>query len=147
MEANNERSMVISQFVAPMQANLYGNMHGGELLSLLDKVAYACSTHYCRQHTVTLAVEQVIFKEPIHIGELIHCYACVNYVGNTSMLVGIKVMARDLVTGNERHTNSCYFTMVAIDKKGKPVKVPTFEPITDEDKRRYENAKARRASR
>ena len=93
---------------------------------------------------MTLSVDKVLFKEPIHIGELVTFKAQVNYTGSSSMEVGIKVIAENMKTGKLRHTNSCYFTMVAIDDNKKPAKVPQYQPVTDADKERWERAKKRR---
>jgi acyl-CoA hydrolase len=92
-------------------------------------------------------MDRVVFHEPIHLGELVTAKASVNFVGRTSMEVGVNIEAENLVTGQRRHTNSCYVTFVAIDKEGRPVSVPPVVPDTDEEKRRYENAKVRRARR
>lgn len=144
IETDDRRSLMMSEMMTPEKANFAGNIHGGYLLQLLDKVAYACAARYSGHYVVTLSVDQVLFKRPIHIGELINCYANVNYVGRTSMEVGIKVVAENLETGETRHTNSCYFTMVALDKKQKPVQVKPLELRTGLDRRRNEEAIARK---
>ncbi len=141
------KSLTMSEIMTPSMANFTGHVHGGDLLSFLDKVAYACATRYSSCYVVTLSVDQVFFKQPIYIGELVTAYASINHVGKTSMEVGIRVVAQDLKTGNERHTNSCYFTMVAIDEHGKPTRVPNLVCNTDEEKRREREATARRTAR
>lgn len=143
-EQDDRRHLIMSEMMTPEKANFAGNIHGGYLLQLLDKVAYACAARYSSHYVVTLSVDQVIFKQPIHIGELITCHATVNYVGRTSMEVGIKVISEDLTTGEMRHTNTCYFNMVALDKKGKPVRVKPLELRNGLDERRYEEAIARK---
>lgn len=143
-ELDDRRSLTMSEMMTPEKANFAGNIHGGNLLQLLDKVAYACAARYSGHYVVTLSVDQVIFKRPIHIGELITCYANVNYVGRTSMEVGIKVVAENLETGEIRHTNSCYFTMVSLDKESKPATVKPLELRNDLDRRRYEEAVVRK---
>lgn len=145
--ADDNRSLTMSEIMSPDKANFAGHVHGGHLLSLLDRVAYACAARYARCYVVTLSVDQVRFEQPIEVGELITCYATVNYVGRTSMEVGIRVEATHLRTGQQRHTNSCYFTLVAVDDNGKPSPAPPFTPTTKEDKRRFEQAKERRALR
>ena len=140
-------SVVMAEIMTPDMANFHGNVHGGHILKLLDRVAYACASRYSGKYIVTLSVDQVIFKEPIHVGELVSFYASVNYVGNTSMEIGIRVIAENLITQQKRHTNTCYFTMVALDKEGKPVKVQPLQLKTDEQKRRYEDALIRREQR
>lgn len=139
-EMDDRRSLSMSEVMTPEKANFAGNIHGGNLLQLLDKVAYACAARYSGHYVVTLSVDQVLFKQPIHVGELVTCLANINYVGRTSMEVGIKVTAENLETGDIRHTNSCYFTMVALDKKNKPVGVKPLVLRDDIDRRRNEEA-------
>ena len=93
--------------VTPEMTNFGGKMHGGELLKLLDQVAYTCAMRYCGNYVVTIAVNNVLFKESIAIGELLHFQAAVNYTGNTSMVIGIRVTAENLESGEVRHTNTC----------------------------------------
>jgi acyl-CoA hydrolase len=108
-------------------------------------VAYVCATRYSGCATVTLSVDQILFKKPIFVGELVTFYASVNYVGKTSMEIGIRVEAENLKTGERRHTNTCYFTMVAIDAVGKPTPVNPLVLRNDIDRYRFEEAKLRRA--
>ena len=119
-------------------------MHGGDLLKLLDQVAYACATRYCGGYVVTMSVDQVIFKQSIPVGTLVTFLASVNFTGKTSMEVGIKVIAENIQKGIATHTNSCFFTMVAVDEKGRPTPVPPLVPETDVDKRRFHDGKRRR---
>ena len=137
----------LNVLVTPQMANFNGNMHGGELLKILDKAAYICASKYSGHYCVTLSVDKVNFKQSIKIGELLTLLAKVNYTGRTSMEIGIKVIAEDIRNDIVRHTNSCFFTMVAVDENGKPVEVPTLEPKTVEDKRRLQNAEERRKQR
>lgn len=146
-QSNDRRMIVMSEIMTPDMANFQGNVHGGQILRLLDHVAYACASRYSGKYIVTLSVDQVIFKEPIHVGELVSFHACVNFVGNTSMEVGIRVVAEDLLVHTQRHTNTCYFTMVAVDEKGKPTKIPPLTIETETQRRRYEEALARREMR
>ena len=136
--------LIMSELMMPDTANFSGNVHGGELLRLLDQVAYSCASRYSGNMCVTLSVDQVMFKEPIHVGELVNYYASVNLVGRTSMEIGIRVEAQNIRTGEVRHTNSCYFTMVAVED-GKPVPVPPLEITTERQRCRYEKAKKRKA--
>lgn len=144
---SQKKSLIMSEIMTPNMTNFTGNVHGGYLLSLLDKVAYACACRYSGLQVVTLSVDRVVFKEPLHVGDLVTCYANVNFVGKTSMEVGIKVMAEDLRTGHERHTNTCYFTMVAVDKHHKPASIPPLTLDNDVDKRRFTEAQYRRELR
>ena len=136
--------LIMSELMMPDTANFSGNVHGGELLRLLDQVAYSCASRYSGNYCVTLSVDKVLFKEPIHVGELVTFYASINYTGRTSMEVGIRVEAQNIRTGEVRHTNSCYFTMVAVED-GKPVAVPPLEINTPRQRCRYERAKKRKA--
>jgi acyl-CoA hydrolase len=146
-ETDDRRSIIMSEVMTPEKSNFAGNIHGGYLLSLLDRVAYACAARYAGQYVVTLSVDEVIFKEPVHVGELVMCYASVNYVGRTSMEVGIRVVAENLRTQDRRHTNSCYFTMVAVDKNLKPTPVTPLTLETETHKQRYLEAKLRKEMR
>nr|VFJ55956.1 MAG: Acyl-CoA hydrolase [Candidatus Kentron sp. FW]VFJ59774.1 MAG: Acyl-CoA hydrolase [Candidatus Kentron sp. FW] len=136
----------MTTLVSPQQANFSGVMHGGELMKLLDQVAYTCAARYCGHYAVTLSVDSILFKQSVRIGELLTCFASVNYTGKTSMEIGIKVIAEDISSKFVRHTNTCYFTMVAMED-GEPVSVPPLELTTETQRRRFEDAKARRKAR
>ena len=133
--------------MTPDMANFSGKVHGGALLNLLDRVAFSCASRYSKQYAVTLSVDQVLFKEPIHVGELVTFRASINDTGRTSMEVGIRVEAENIRSGQRRHTNSCYFTMVAVDDGGHPVRVPELVPATPIDIRRHKAARLRRTLR
>ena len=120
----DQRSVIMSEVMTPNMVNFHGNIHGGFILAMLDRVAYVCSARYSGKNVVTLSVDKVVFKEPIYVGELVTFYANINYVGKTSMEVGIRVVAENLLTSKSRHTNTCYVTMVAVDEQGKPTRVP-----------------------
>ncbi|QKX18269.1 acyl-CoA thioesterase [Microbulbifer sp. YPW1] len=144
MEKPRDHQLSMSVLMTPDMANFTGKVHGGELLSYLDKVAYACASRYAGRYVVTLSVDRVMFRQSINVGELVTFLASVNYTGNTSLEVGIKVVTEDIRTRVVRHTNSCYLTMVALDDDGKPVKVPPFKPQTLVEKQRFEAAMLRR---
>lgn len=141
-----QHKLTMTVLMTPDMANFAGNVHGGTILKLLDQTAYACASRYAGSYVVTLSVDQVTFKEPIYVGELVTLLATVNYVGNTSMEIGIKVIAEDIQKRKVRHTNSCFFTMVAI-KDGKPIKVPALEPQGELEQRRFAAAKLRKELR
>ncbi len=105
--------------MTPDMANFSGKVHGGALLNLLDRVAFSCASRFSQRYAVTLSVDQVVFRQPIHVGELVTFRAAINYAGRTSMEVGIRVEAENIRSGARRHTNSCYFTMVAVDEEGR----------------------------
>ncbi len=142
---NHELTMTV--LMTPDMANFSGNVHGGTILKLLDQVAYACASRYAGRYVVTLSVDQVMFREPIHVGELVSFLASVNYTGRTSMEIGIKVVTEDIRRQTVRHANSCFFTMVALDDASQPVVVPPLVPVTPDQHRRFEAAKVRRQLR
>src|SRR3954467_3714496 len=133
--------------MTPDMSNFAGNVHGGTLLKYLDQVAYTCATRYAKNYAVTLSVDQVVFREPIHVGELVTFQASVNRTGRTSLEIGVRVTTEDLVHQVVRHTNSCYFTMVAVGPDGRAVPVPPWEPRTAEERRRHAAAGRRRELR
>ena len=133
--------------MTPDMANFSGNVHGGTILKLLDQVAYACASRYAGRYVVTLSVDQVMFRQPIHVGELVTFLASVNYTGSSSMEIGIKVIAENIRSKVVRHANSCFFTMVAVDDAGKPAQVPALTPATPDEQRRWAAAKVRRELR
>ena len=144
---DNTRFLSMTVLMTPDMANFSGNVHGGAILKLLDQVAYACASRYSGQYVVTLSVDQVTFKQPIHVGELVTFLAAINHVGRTSMEVGIKVVAENIHTRVSRHTNSCYFSMVAVDGQGRPVEIPGFEPANEEERARFAKAVRRKSLR
>lgn len=145
--AHDPSQLEMVVLMTPDMANFSGKVHGGALLNLLDRVAYSCASRFSQQYAVTLSVDQVVFRQPIHVGELVTFSASVNFAGRTSMEIGIRVEAEDLRTGERRHTNSCYFTMVAVDEEGKPTPVPELALETDVKRRRARQADVRRTLR
>ena len=133
--------------MTPDMANFSGNVHGGTILKLLDQAAYACASRYAGRYVVTLSVDQVMFRQPIHVGELVSFLASVNYTGSSSMEIGIKVVAENIRSQVLRHANSCFFTMVAVDDAGRPTAVPPLTPVTPDECRRFAAAKMRRQLR
>jgi uncharacterized protein (TIGR00369 family) len=142
-----EKSLQMTVLMTPEMANFSGNVHGGSILKLLDQVAYACAARYCGAYVVTLSLDQVSFKRPIRVGELVSFRANVNYVGGTSLEVGVKVIAEDLKSNRKRHTNSCYFTMVAMGDDGKPIKAPPLQIETEFERKLQEAALMRKRMR
>jgi len=142
-----ESEAIVSELMMPQHANLMGNVFGGVILALVDRVAAVCAIRHARRQCVTVSVDKVDFREPIHVGELITAFARVNFAGKTSMEVGVKIVAENLLTGEKRHTNSCYVTYVALDDNGRPTAVPPVVPETADEKRRYERAAKRRTTR
>jgi len=139
--------MSMTVLMTPDTANFSGNVHGGNILKLLDQVAYACASRYAGAYVVTLSVDQVMFRQPIHVGELVTFLASVNHTGTSSMEVGIKVLAENIRTQQKRHVNSCFFTMVAVDDERKPQTVPSLRPFSSDEKRRFAAAETRKTMR
>jgi acyl-CoA hydrolase len=147
MNALPSPELGMTVLMTPDMANFAGNVHGGHLLKLLDQVAYACASRYAGRYVVTVSVDQVLFRQPIHVGELVSFLAAVNHTGRSSMEVGIKVVAEDAHTQGRRHVNSCYFTMVAVDEEGRPTDVPARVPSDALQTRRFHQAALRKRSR
>lgn len=131
----------ITELMIPSFANFSGKVHGGTLLSLMDKVAYVCAAKHSGAYCVTVSVDGVEFREPVEVGELVSLAASVNYVGNSSMIVGIRVESMKPKTGAVKHTNSCYFTMVAKNEDGTLMQVPELILESSVDVRRFYDAK------
>ncbi|MBT2773842.1 acyl-CoA thioesterase [Halomonas sp. ISL-60] len=145
LPGQHELSMTV--LMTPDMANFSGKVHGGAILKKLDEVAFACASRYSGHYVVTLSVDQVLFKQPIHVGELVTFLASVNHVGRSSMEVGIKVVAEDIRNKLIRHTNSCYLTMVAVDEDGKPANVPPLSLATPLQQLRFDKAALRKKLR
>jgi len=147
MKTVKESQHESSQLMMPQDANNMGHVFGGVVLSMMDKTAAIAALRHCRLPVVTASIDRVDFREPIHMGDLLVMKASVNYVGRTSMEVGVRVEAEDLLTGNRRHTNSCYLTFVAVDRNGRPIEIPGLQPESPVEILRYEAAEARRRVR
>jgi acyl-CoA hydrolase len=142
-----EKNLLMTVLMTPDMANFSGHVHGGSLLKLLDQVAYACAAKYCKSYVVTAALDQVFFRQQVHVGELVTFMAHINHVGRSSMEIGIKVVAENLRTHEKRHTTSCYFTMVALDEDGLTLAVPQLTLETEAEKRRFAGAEIRKKLR
>jgi uncharacterized protein (TIGR00369 family) len=127
----------VSELMIPAYANFGGKIHGGIILSMMDKVAYACSSKHSGHYCVTVSVENVDFLHPVEVGEMVTLHAAVHYVGKSSMVIGIKVIAENFRLRTAKHTNTSYFTMVAKDDDGKPTQVPGLILETKEDVKRF----------
>ena len=129
----------ISQLMLPSHSNFSGKIHGGYILSLLDQIAFACASKFSGNYCVTASVETVNFLKPIEVGELVNMKASVNYVGTSSMIIGIRVEAENIQTGEIKHCNSSYFTMVAKDTNGNKTSIPGLILSDNNDVRRFIN--------
>lgn len=121
-------------------------MHGGYILNLMDQIAFACSSKHSQNYCVTASVNRVDFLNPIEVGELVTLKASINYTGRTSMVVGVRVEAENVTTGEKRHCNSSYFTMVAKDKNGKNIRIPGLRISNKEELRRFARSVERKTS-
>ena len=136
-----------SELMMPHHANNLGHVFGGVMLSMMDKTAAVAAFRHCRLNVVTASIDRVDFREPIHVGDLVVMKSSVNFVGRTSMEVGVRVEAEELLTGRRRHTNSCYLTFVAVDRNGRPIEIPGIVPESADQQRRYQAAQQRREVR
>lgn len=134
----------ITELMIPSYSNFGGKIHGGILLSLMDKVAYVCAAKHANNYCVTASIDTVDFLHPVEVGELVSLLASVNYVGNTSLVVGIRVISENIKNNSVKHTNTSYFTMVAKDEHNKPAKVPGLILENREQVRRFIEARRRK---
>ena len=145
---DDERKVLeMTVLMTPDMANFSGKVHGGALLNWLDRVAFSLASRYSGRYAVTLSVDQVTFKQPIHVGELVSFKASVNHTGRSSMEIGIRVEAENIPSGTRRHTNSCYFTMVAVDETGRPTEIPPLTPQDELQVHRWRAAELRKELR
>ena len=138
---------VITELMVPSYANFGGKVHGGTLMSLMDKLAYVCASKHAGNYCVTVSVDNVQFLLPVEVGEVVSLMGSVNYVGKKSLVVGIKVVTENLQEGSSKHTNTCYFTMVAKSADGSTADVPPLILESEEDVRRFCSALQRRRIR
>jgi acyl-CoA hydrolase len=143
----SESKTVISTQMLPSDANPTGNVHGGSILKMVDVAAGVTALRHARENTVTASIDRMDFYNPVYVGNLLTLKASVNYVGKTSMEIGVRIEAENLKTGKITHTGSSYLTYVAIDENGRPTEVPNVVPETPVEKRRWEAGKKRREER
>lgn len=129
--------LVMTQLMLPSHSNFRGFIHGGYVLSLMDQVAFACSSKHSGYFCVTASVNKVDFLNPIEVGDLLTLKASINYTGRTSMVVGLRIESENIKSGVIKHCNSSYFTMVAKDDEGKGVPIPGLILDTEESVRRF----------
>ncbi|MEO0897727.1 MAG: acyl-CoA thioesterase [Bacteroidota bacterium] len=133
----NDSKITMSQLMLPSHSNFSGKIHGGYILNLMDQIAFACASKHSGNYCVTASVNRVDFLNPIEVGELVTLKASINYTGRTSMVVGLRVESQNIQTGESKHCNSSYFTMVAKDEEGKNVAVPGLILDSVDSIRRY----------
>jgi acyl-CoA hydrolase len=145
--APRESGVTLSQFMELSSANIQGNVHGGEIMRLIDTAAGIAAARHAHGPAVTVALDEMVFLHPVSVGNVVVVKASVNDAGRTSMEVGVRVEAEDLTTGRVTHTSSAYLVFVALDAELRPRPVPPVEPETDEERRRQAEARIRRESR
>jgi len=143
----SDTKVEIAQVMMPEHSNAAGNVHGGYILKLVDQAGAIVAARHTHGNVVTASLDRMDFISPVYVGNLVFAKASINYVANTSMEIGVRVEAECLRTGTHTHVGSAYLTFVALDKEDKPVKIPQIIPETEDEKRRYEEAKKRREFR
>jgi len=142
-----ETAVQMAQMMLPSHANPVGNVHGGEIMKMIDDAAGAVAIRHARGNVVTASIDRIDFREPVYVGNFVLLRASVNCVGTSSMEIGVRVEAEDLRTGQVRHTASAYLTFVALDPSGRPVPVPPLVLETEEQRRRCEAGELRKQER
>ena len=140
-------SVIMAQVMNPADANPAGNIHGGVIMKLIDTVAGVAAIRHAKILTVTASIDRLDFHHPVFVGDFLTLTASVNFVGRTSMEVGVRVESENLLTGEKRHTSSAYLTFVAIDRDNRPIPLPPLTLETEEQKRRNSEALARKETR
>ncbi|BBH54477.1 acyl-CoA thioesterase [Fluviispira sanaruensis] len=143
----HDKSIEMTVLMTPDMVNFSGKVHGGAIMRLLDQVAYVCASRYSGHYVVTLSADQVFFRHPIHVGELVTFLANVNYTGKSSMEIGIKVVSENTRTRIRNHVLSSYFTMVAVDENSRPVEIAKVDVTSNKDQERFESALQRKKMR
>ena len=136
----DETEVKAAQLMTPELANIFGNIHGGHVMHFVDNIAFVCATRFARTVCATVSIDRMDFHAPVHVGELLHFVARINYVGRTSLQIEVEVSSENVTTGQVRHTNTSQLTFVAL-KNGKPTPVPRLTCRTREDKMCYLRAK------
>ncbi|QNM86929.1 acyl-CoA thioesterase [Polaribacter pectinis] len=132
-----ESQLTITELMLPSHSNFSGKIHGGHILNLMDQIAFACASKHSSNYCVTASVNKVDFLNPIEVGELVTLKASINYTGRTSMVVGLRVESENIRTGEKKHCNSSYFTMVAKDENGKSAPIPGIILTCKDEVRRF----------
>ena len=137
------KRLFMTRLMTPEMANFSGKVHGGHILKLLHEAAFSCASRYCQTYVVTAALDSVIFKNPIMVGDLATFKCNVNYVGRSSMEIGIKVEGEKISEKKTYHAISCYFTMISVDENGKPQEVPRLNLETEIEEKLFQAGKMR----
>jgi len=147
MKKVTDSSVTIVQQMIQVDANLSGNVHGGTIMKLIDSTAGIVAARHTGANVVTASIDRLDFHRPVFVGDLLRLSASINFAGKTSMELGVRVEAENVITGNVRHTASAYLTFVALDRSGKPMAVPPIEFETETEQRRCQEAQTRRERR
>jgi acyl-CoA hydrolase len=142
-----ESTIIMAQLMSFEDANPAGNVHGGVIMKLIDNAAGCAAARHSRSNVVTASIDRLDFYNPVFVGDIVTLKASLNFVGNTSMELGVRVEAENIITGTIRHTASAYLTFVALDSNGRPLHLPPLVVETDEEKRRNQEARDRRITR
>jgi uncharacterized protein (TIGR00369 family) len=143
----SESTVIMAEQMNPQDANPAGNVHGGVIMKLIDTAAGVVALRHARSNVVTASVDRLDFYHPVFVGDFVTLWASINYVGKTSMEIGVRVVSENLITGEKRHTSTAYLTYVALDPNGRPMHLPPIILETDDEKRRHQEAITRRNRR
>jgi len=142
-----DSQMTLNQLMLPYHTNPMGSVHGGEIMRLVDETGALCAVRHAQRLVVTLAIDSMTFHSPVHVGDLVSFSASLNWVGRSSMEVGVRVVAENPLTGEQTHTNTAYLVYIALGDDGRPAEVPRLILETDEERRRWAEAEARQQRR
>jgi len=146
-QVKQEKKLFMTRLMTPDMANFSGNVHGGTILKLLDEAAFSCASRYCKMYVMTAALDHVMFKAPIRVGDLVTFKCNVNYVGRSSMEIGIRVEGEKIMEKEKYHAISCYFTMISVNEKGVPQEAPKLLIESETETKLFEAGKMRREMR
>src|SRR6185503_2103943 len=138
-----DSQITLNQLMLPHHTNPMGNVHGGEIMKLVDETGALCAIRHAQRPVVTLAIDSMTFHSPVHVGDLVALSASLNWVGRSSIEVGVRVIAENPLTGEQTHTNTAYLIYIALDETGRPTEVPRLILETDDERRRWAEAEAR----
>jgi acyl-CoA hydrolase len=139
--------VTLTQLMLPQHANALGHVHGGVIMKMVDETAAISAMRHAQRPCVTVAIDSMTFRQRVNVGELLSCTASVNYIGTTSIEVGVRVSAEDPIRGTLTHTNSAYLLFVALGDDDRPCAVPALQLQTPEEERRFRDGKARQEHR
>ena len=142
-----DSQITLNQLMMPHHTNPMGSVHGGEIMRLVDETGALCAIRHAQRLVATIAIDSMTFHSPVQVGNLVSFYASLNWVGRSSMEVGVRVVAENVLTGEQTHTNSAYVVYIALDNQGRPTEVPRLILETEEEQRRWAEAETRQQRR